>query len=79
MDNYHIPVIKDEPLEPQIVEDESDESVSFTMYPIEEETLFPPDRKPCRPVPQTYDWANDLDQKKDEFAPVPCFHYVRIV
>lgn len=81
MDNYLIPVIKEEPIESQIVEDESesDESVSFTMYPIEEDTLFPPDRKPCRPVPQTYDWTNDLDYKKDKFAPVPCFHYVCIV
>ncbi|VVC42005.1 Hypothetical protein CINCED_3A016132 [Cinara cedri] len=75
--DYIDPTIKEEPLEPHIVEheSESDESVSFNIYPIDEDALFPPDRKPCRPVPQTYDWADDLDHKKDEFASVQCFHY----
>lgn len=61
------------------VESESDDSLYFTSCPIEEDLLFPPDKNPCRPIPQTYDWVKDLTLKNVEVAPVQCFRYVRIV
>lgn len=57
---------------------ESDDSLSFTTCPIEEDLLFPPDKAPCRPIPQTYDWVKDLSKKNDDVAPVQCFRYVCI-
>lgn len=57
---------------------ESDDSLSFTTYPIEEDSLFPPDKKPCRPIPQTYDWVKDLTDKNNYVVPVQCFRYVCI-
>lgn len=78
MNNYLIPVPKSEVKTHQIMEDESesDDSLSFTSYPIEEELLFPPDKKPCRPIPQTYDWVKDLSDNNDDVVPVQCFRYV---
>lgn len=61
------------------IESESDDSLSFTSCPIEEDLLFPPDKKPCRPIPQSYDWVKDLASKDYEVAPVQCFRYVCIV
>lgn len=58
---------------------DSDDSLSFTSCPIEEDSLFPPDKIPCRPIPHTYDWVKDLNKKNTEVAPVQCFHYVCIV
>lgn len=60
-------------------ESESDDSLSFTSCPIEEDDLFPPDKMPCRPIPQTYDWVKNLTLKNDEVAPVQCFRYVCFV
>lgn len=62
------------------MEDESDDddSICFTSYPIEEDLLFPPDKKPCRVLHQTYDWVKDLAHKNDDIAPVQCFRYVCI-
>ncbi|XP_001946049.2 polycomb protein Sfmbt isoform X1 [Acyrthosiphon pisum] len=75
--NYLIPAEKSEVKAHQIMEDESesDDSLSFTTYPIEEDLLFPPDKKPCRPIPQTYDWVKDLTNKNDDVVPVQCFRY----
>lgn len=55
---------------------ESDDSLSFSSCSIEEDLLFLPDKEPCRPIPQTYDWVKDLTMKNDEVAPVQCFRYV---
>lgn len=57
---------------------DSDDSLSFTSCTVEEDLLFPPDKIPCRPIPQTYDWVKDLTCKNDEIAPVQCFRYVCI-
>lgn len=80
MDNYLIPAANSEVKAHQIVEDESesDDSLSFTTYPTEEDLLFPPDKKPCRPIPQTYDWVKDLTNKNYDVVPVQCFRYVCI-
>lgn len=80
INNYLIPAANSEVKAHQIMgsESESDDSLSFTTYPIEEDLLFPPDKKPCRPIPQTYDWVNDLTDKNDDVVPVQCFRYVCI-
>lgn len=70
------PTLKEE----NIVEEkyESDDSLSFTSCPIEEDLLFPHDKAPCKPIPQTYDWVKDLTKNNYEVAPVQCFRYVCI-
>lgn len=80
MNNY-VPVTKNQTIAQQIMEEESesDDSLSFTSCPIEEDSLFPPDKRPCRPIPQTYDWVKDLSQNNYDVAPVQCFKYVRII
>jgi len=80
IENYLNPATNSEVKAHQIMEDESesDDSLSFTTYPTEEDLLFPPDKKPCRPIPQTYDWVKDLTNKNYDVVPVHCFRYVRI-
>lgn len=79
MNNYQ-PIPKHQTQAHEMKAEESDDSsLSFTSCPIEEDTLFPPDKKPCRPIPQTYDWVKDLTQNNYDVAPVQCFRYVRIV
>lgn len=73
--------MNDEDITHQIMEaeSESDDSLYFTSCPIEEDLLFPLDKKPCRPIPQTYDWIKDLAVNNFEVAPVQCFRYVSTV
>uniref|UniRef100_A0A2S2QRS8 Polycomb protein Sfmbt n=1 Tax=Sipha flava TaxID=143950 RepID=A0A2S2QRS8_9HEMI len=75
--NYSVPVKSSSTVAYQNneSESESEDSLSFTSYPIEEDLLFPPDKIPCRPIPQTYDWVNDLIHQNYEVAPVQCFRY----
>lgn len=81
MSNHHVPITKNQTIAQEIMEEESesDDSLSFTSCPIEEDSLFPPDKIPCRPIPQTYDWVKDLSQNNYDVAPVQCFRYVRII
>lgn len=68
---------REEVKKPALVnEPESDDSLSFNTCPIEEDVEFPPDKMPCRPISQTYDWVKYLTFKNDEVAPVQCFRYV---
>ncbi|XP_050521898.1 polycomb protein Sfmbt-like [Daktulosphaira vitifoliae] len=59
-----------------IIDKESDdESISFVTYPTDDDLLYPPDKRPCQPLQQTYDWIKALNCSSFQAAPVHCFPY----
>ncbi|XP_050427168.1 polycomb protein Sfmbt-like isoform X2 [Adelges cooleyi] len=77
VNNFLNPIAKEQSVAQQKTDEESndDESVSYVMYPTDDDALFPPDKRPCRPVQQSYNWVKDLTTKNYQVAPVHCFRY----